>query len=436
MVIGPRAQGLYSLKFHYCQNKMPGLKLPYSLTVSGVRLSRGGMFGHVWARVNVNVSSAGGSEGEEPQRLPVCSWNPPVPSVHLYGWSVLHRCHGLGVHTHEAQVHTADTSSVSQNVAASSFTVTTWPCGLCGQTIYSHVFASTVEMFKCRFWYLVLCAHIHRYSVFKIHWLMAALAFTKSISLVFHSVSNSLLSCIWLFIYRDVCLFCLSCSWRSPPIRTLFVKRISPHVADQLSLHQHWGASNRRLGCHVLHHSPVSTLSPRCEVFLWNRSNPWPLIDVSPGSKGLSSSSHWHWLAPAGLSSNTSCPTRRRRSSWSSSPCRCVCLRNSSCVELCNIQWVCLSDRLLCGPPGSGQRCLHHHRVDRGRLQWILPVEGDPVSCWPHLLWSHSLPRCLVSVCVTVCMVHVVVVVVSIVKVHCLILRLVDKHLAVSMEAV
>lgn len=29
-----------------------------------------------------------------------------------------------------------------------------------------------------------------RYSVFKIHWLMAALAFTKSVSLLFHSVSN------------------------------------------------------------------------------------------------------------------------------------------------------------------------------------------------------------------------------------------------------
>lgn len=29
-----------------------------------------------------------------------------------------------------------------------------------------------------------------RYSVFKIHWLMAALAFTKSVSLLFHSVST------------------------------------------------------------------------------------------------------------------------------------------------------------------------------------------------------------------------------------------------------
>uniref|UniRef100_A0A7N6AKI3 GOST seven transmembrane domain-containing protein n=1 Tax=Anabas testudineus TaxID=64144 RepID=A0A7N6AKI3_ANATE len=35
----------------------------------------------------------------------------------------------------------------------------------------------------------VLCLLICRYSVFKIHWLMAALAFTKSISLVFHSIN-------------------------------------------------------------------------------------------------------------------------------------------------------------------------------------------------------------------------------------------------------
>ncbi|XP_069460515.1 protein GPR108-like isoform X2 [Ambystoma mexicanum] len=31
--------------------------------------------------------------------------------------------------------------------------------------------------------------HKHRYSVFKIHWLMAALVFTKSVSLIFHSVN-------------------------------------------------------------------------------------------------------------------------------------------------------------------------------------------------------------------------------------------------------
>ncbi|GAB1301263.1 Protein GPR108 [Apodemus speciosus] len=38
------------------------------------------------------------------------------------------------------------------------------------------------------FWVSVLCKNT--YSVFKIHWLMAALAFTKSVSLLFHSVST------------------------------------------------------------------------------------------------------------------------------------------------------------------------------------------------------------------------------------------------------
>ncbi|XP_004688913.1 PREDICTED: protein GPR108 [Condylura cristata] len=37
------------------------------------------------------------------------------------------------------------------------------------------------------FWVSVLCRNTH--SVFKIHWLMAALAFTKSISLLFHSIN-------------------------------------------------------------------------------------------------------------------------------------------------------------------------------------------------------------------------------------------------------
>uniref|UniRef100_F7GEG9 GOST seven transmembrane domain-containing protein n=1 Tax=Monodelphis domestica TaxID=13616 RepID=F7GEG9_MONDO len=36
-------------------------------------------------------------------------------------------------------------------------------------------------------WVSVLCKH--KYSVFKIHWLMAALAFTKSASLLFHSIN-------------------------------------------------------------------------------------------------------------------------------------------------------------------------------------------------------------------------------------------------------
>ena len=35
MVVGQLAEGLYSLKFHYCQNRVPGFaKLPYSFSVS------------------------------------------------------------------------------------------------------------------------------------------------------------------------------------------------------------------------------------------------------------------------------------------------------------------------------------------------------------------------------------------------------------------
>lgn len=36
-----------------------------------------------------------------------------------------------------------------------------------------------------------------RYNIFKIHWLMAALAFTKSISLLFHSVRTWAQSRVW-----------------------------------------------------------------------------------------------------------------------------------------------------------------------------------------------------------------------------------------------
>ncbi len=34
VMVGSLAEGLYSLKFHYCQNRLPGNKLPYSFTVS------------------------------------------------------------------------------------------------------------------------------------------------------------------------------------------------------------------------------------------------------------------------------------------------------------------------------------------------------------------------------------------------------------------
>lgn len=51
-----------------------------------------------------------------------------------------------------------------------------------------------------------------------------------------------------------------------------------------------------------------------------------------PGWRGLSCSSHWCWLARAGLLWSTSCLTRKKRSSWSSFLYRCAHKTNSSCV--------------------------------------------------------------------------------------------------------
>lgn len=104
MVVGLLAEGLYSLKFHYCKNRLPGLKLPYSFTVEVTERNPGGY-----------LSAA------------------EIPLSRLY-------------------------------------------IGMAG------VFFSAAMV-----WVYTLMKH--RYSVFKIHWLMAALAFTKSTSLVFHSIN-------------------------------------------------------------------------------------------------------------------------------------------------------------------------------------------------------------------------------------------------------
>ncbi|KAI3353432.1 hypothetical protein L3Q82_019961 [Scortum barcoo] len=104
MVVGLLAEGLYSLKFHYCQNRSPGIKLPYSFTVEVTEKNPGGY-----------LSAA------------------EIPLSRLY-------------------------------------------IGMAG------VFFTAAMI-----WVYTLMKH--RYSVFKIHWLMAALAFTKSTSLVFHSIN-------------------------------------------------------------------------------------------------------------------------------------------------------------------------------------------------------------------------------------------------------
>ncbi|KAM8772633.1 protein GPR108 [Acanthopagrus schlegelii] len=104
MVVGVQAEGLYSLKFHYCQNRKAGIKLPYSFTLEVTEKNPGGY-----------LSAA------------------EIPLSRLY-------------------------------------------IGMAG------VFFTAAMI-----WVYTLMKH--RYSVFKIHWLMAALAFTKSISLVFHSIN-------------------------------------------------------------------------------------------------------------------------------------------------------------------------------------------------------------------------------------------------------
>ncbi|XP_022593900.1 protein GPR108-like isoform X1 [Seriola dumerili] len=104
MVVGLLAQGLYSLKFHYCKNRGPGVKLPYSFTVEVTERNPGGY-----------LSAA------------------EIPLSRLY------------------------------------------------------ICMAGVFFFAAMVWVYTLMKH--RYSVFKIHWLMAALAFTKSTSLVFHSIN-------------------------------------------------------------------------------------------------------------------------------------------------------------------------------------------------------------------------------------------------------
>uniref|UniRef100_H3CS33 G protein-coupled receptor 108 n=1 Tax=Tetraodon nigroviridis TaxID=99883 RepID=H3CS33_TETNG len=104
MVFGVEAQGLYSLKFHYCQNSLTREAFPYSFTAEVTEKNPGGYLSAT-----------------------------EIPLSRLY----------IGM-------------------AAVFFTA-------------------------AMIWVYTLMKH--RYSVFKIHWLMAALAFTKSASLVFHSIN-------------------------------------------------------------------------------------------------------------------------------------------------------------------------------------------------------------------------------------------------------
>ncbi|XP_063331906.1 protein GPR108-like isoform X1 [Pelmatolapia mariae] len=104
MVFGSYAEGLYSLKFHYCRNRDPGYNEPYSFAVEVTEKNPDGY-----------LSAA----------------EIPLPRLYLY--------------------------------------------------------MAGVFFIAALVWVYNLIKH--SYSVFKIHWLMAALAFTKSTSLVFHSIN-------------------------------------------------------------------------------------------------------------------------------------------------------------------------------------------------------------------------------------------------------
>lgn len=47
---------------------------------------------------------------------------------------------------------------------------------------------------------------------------------------------------------------------------------------------------------------------------------------------------------------------------------------------------------------GPGERSVHHHRVNRGRLQRVWTMDGDPVPGGPAVLWSNPFPCGLVRV--------------------------------------
>lgn len=98
-------------------------------------------------------------------------------------------------------------------------------------------------------------------------------------------------------------------------------------VSDKLSLHQLWGSPDWRLGRHVLHHPPVC-IPPQASVTLEKGSifRQCFVCRCVVGWKELFSSSRWLSSARVLLSWNTFCPTKRRRSSWSSFLCRSVCV--------------------------------------------------------------------------------------------------------------
>lgn len=110
--------------------------------------------------------SAGNDPGEEPRGLPVSGGNPSFQAVHGHVCMLPGRWHLLGVHPLQEHV---------------------MPLTLGVLHLLSPHFPTPAPD-QCPLSYVPHLSSPSRYNVFKIHWLMAALTFTKSISLLFHSV--------------------------------------------------------------------------------------------------------------------------------------------------------------------------------------------------------------------------------------------------------
>ncbi|TRY86140.1 hypothetical protein DNTS_030205 [Danionella cerebrum] len=149
VIMSSSSQGLYNLNFYNCLNMRPGAVSPYAL--------------HIWMMFFFSCSGGtasrcsagcvpGGDHGEESGRVPVGRRAPSASTLHLHGWSVPQRRGRLDTHARQAQAWSDEWQDLR------------WSRGV------------------------KLCVS-RRFSVFKIHWLMAALVYTKAISLLFHSIN-------------------------------------------------------------------------------------------------------------------------------------------------------------------------------------------------------------------------------------------------------
>ncbi|XP_022413130.1 protein GPR108 isoform X1 [Delphinapterus leucas] len=175
VVIGSRAEeGQYNLNFHNCYNSVPGQEQPFDITVSR------------------------GDEGGQQVRGALTAGQ--VLRAHLGDGKTEAQKQGVG---QRESGRAADSHSGPRKSGAS----TQSPCPplsppqvmIREKNPEGFLSAAEIPLFKLYmvmsacflasgiFWVSILCKNT--YNVFKIHWLMAALAFTKSVSLLFHSIN-------------------------------------------------------------------------------------------------------------------------------------------------------------------------------------------------------------------------------------------------------